>query len=77
MVPIIKATARGEQFVADLGGGNELIWTPAADPNNHMGIPALAGAPGLPNVWVYPPGEKTDQALINPVYPTDYQDAII
>ncbi|WP_407364162.1 toxin (plasmid) [Pseudomonas luteola] len=77
MVPVIKATARGEQFVADLGGGNELIWTPAADPDDHMGIPALAGAPGLPNVWVYPPGEKTDQALINPVYPTDYQDAII
>jgi hypothetical protein len=26
---------------------------------------------------VYPPGPKTEQILINPAYPPDYQDAII
>lgn len=73
---VIKASPRGAQFVADLGQGIELIWTPTAD-SNEMGIPALEGAPQLPPVWVYPPTEQADKALINPVHPPDYQDAII
>nr|WP_238474200.1 S-type pyocin domain-containing protein [Pseudomonas cavernicola] len=76
-VQVIRASARGEQFVADLGQGIELIWTPVANPNETLGIPALEGAPKLPTVWVYPPTEKTVQILVNPVYPSDYQDAII
>ena len=76
-VPVIKAEPRGEQLVADFGGGIEIIWTPAADPNAVLGIPALEGVTLQPAVWVYPPGEKADQILINPAYPPDYQDAII
>ncbi|MEB0047052.1 MULTISPECIES: colicin E3/pyocin S6 family cytotoxin [unclassified Pseudomonas] len=76
-VPVIAAQARGAQLVADMGGGIEVIWTPAADPNKVLGIPALEGASLKPAVWVYPPGEKADQILINPVHPPDYQDAII
>ena len=76
-VPVIKAKPRGEQLVADFGGGIEIIWTPAADPNAVLGIPALEGVTLKPAVWVYPPGEKADQILINPAYPPDYQDAII
>ncbi|MFI8383263.1 S-type pyocin domain-containing protein [Pseudomonas sp. NPDC079086] len=73
---VIAATPRGEQFVADLGQGVEVIWTPAADPNE-LGIPALEGAPQLPAVWIYPPTEQSNMALVNPVHPPDYQDAII
>jgi hypothetical protein len=73
---VIAATPRGEQFVADLGQGIEVIWTPSADPNE-LGIPALEGAPQLPAVWVYPPTEQSNKALVNPIHPPDYQDAII
>ena len=60
-----------------MGGGIEISWTPAADPNAVLGIPALEGVTLKPAVWVYPPGPKTEQILINPAYPPDYQDAII
>lgn len=76
-VPIIAAVPRGDQFVADIGQGIELIWTPAANPNDVLGIPALEGAPKLPSVWIYPPTEKSDQILVNPVHPPEYKDAII
>ncbi|WP_296257909.1 MULTISPECIES: colicin E3/pyocin S6 family cytotoxin [unclassified Pseudomonas] len=76
-VPVIKAEPRGEPLVADLGDGIEIIWTPAADSNAMLGIPALEGVTLKPAVWVYPPGPKTEQILINPAYPPDYQDAII
>jgi hypothetical protein len=76
-VPVIEAKPRGDQLVADMGDGIEIIWTPAADPNAVLGIPALQGVRLKPAVWVYPPGPKTEQALINPAYPPDYQDAII
>ena len=76
-VPVIAAQARGEQLVADMGDGIEVIWTPAADPNAVLGIPALEGASLQPAAWVYPPTEQADRILINPVHPPDYQDAII
>lgn len=76
-VRVIKATPRASQFVADLGQGVELIWTPTVDPSTVLGIPALEGAPTLPILWVYPPSEAVKQILVNPVYPPDYQDAII
>ena len=60
-----------------MGGGIGISWTPAADPNAVLGIPALEGVTLKPAVWVYPPGPKTEQILINPAYPPDYQDAII
>ena len=73
---VVAATQRGDQFVADLGQGIGVIWTPAADPDE-LGIPALEGAPQLPAIWVYPPTEQSNKALVNPVHPPDYQDAII
>ena len=76
-VPVIKAEPRGDQWVADMGDGVEIIWTPAADPNAVLGIPALEGVTLKPAVWVYLPGPKAEQILINPAYPPDYQDAII
>ncbi|PKA71380.1 S-type pyocin [Pseudomonas baetica] len=76
-VKVIKATPRGETFVADVGNGFEVIWTPAANPSDTLGIPALQGAPSLPSIWVYPPTEKSDQILVNPAHPPEYQDAII
>ncbi|WP_421556601.1 S-type pyocin domain-containing protein [Pseudomonas kitaguniensis] len=76
-VPVIKAEPRGDQWVAEMGDGVEIIWTPAADPNAVLGIPALEGVTLKPAVWVYPPGPKAEQILINPAYPPDYQDAII
>ncbi|MGE8496338.1 MAG: S-type pyocin domain-containing protein [Pseudomonas sp.] len=75
-VPVIAAKARGNQFVADLGQGTEIIWTPVAD-TKELGVPALEGAPKLPSVWVYPPTEQSNKALVNPVHPPEYQDAII
>lgn len=76
-VPVIAAQARGEQFVADMGDGIEVIWTPAVDPGAVLGIPALEGALMQPAAWVYPPTEHANHILINPVHPPDYQDAII
>lgn len=76
-VPMIKAEASGDQMVADFGDGIQIIWTPAVDPKAVLGIPALQGVTLKPAAWVFPPGEKADQILINPAYPPDYQDAII
>ncbi|AZE10982.1 Colicin E3 [Pseudomonas chlororaphis subsp. aureofaciens] len=76
-VPVIEAKNRGDQLVADIGNGVEVIWTPATDPNAVLGIPALEGASLKPGTWVFPPTEQADKILVNPVHPPDYQDAII
>lgn len=76
-VPIIKATARDESFVADLGQGIELIWTPLVDTSKVLGIPKLEGAPPPQLVMVYPTTERASRIVVDPVYPPDYQDAIL
>lgn len=76
-VPVIQATKQGEKFVADIGNGIGLTWTPAANPDDVPGIPALEGAPPLPTIWVYPPTEQANKILVNPEHPPEYQDAII
>lgn len=76
-VPVIAAKMRGEQMVADLQNGIEVIWTPAANPAEVLGIPALEGVSLKPGAWVYPPTEQADRILVNPVYPPDYHDALI
>jgi hypothetical protein len=76
-VPVIKAIQDGEKFVADIGNGIALTWTPAANPDDVLGIPALEGAPQLPTVWVYPTTEQANKVLVNPEHPPEYQDAII
>ena len=75
-VPVVEAQKDGEKYVADIGNGIGLTWTPAS-PDGVLGIPALEGASPLPPVWVYPPTEQADKILVNPTHPPDYQDAII
>ena len=77
MVDVVQFTARGNRFVADLGEGIELIWTPAVDGSDILGIPALEAAPQAPHIWVYPPTKAADGILVNPVYPPEYRDFIL
>ncbi|WP_213941059.1 colicin E3/pyocin S6 family cytotoxin [Pseudomonas sp. dw_612] len=77
MVDVVQFTLRGSQQVADLGDGIELIWTPAVDGSDILGIPALEAAPQAPHIWVYPPTKAADSILVNPVYPPEYRDFIL
>ncbi|WP_439864105.1 S-type pyocin domain-containing protein [Pseudomonas antarctica] len=77
MIDVVQFQRRGDQFVADLGEGAELIWTPAVDPGDTLGIPALEAAPQAPVIWIYPPTEKAAQILVNPIYPPEYRDFIL
>ncbi|MBY8957678.1 S-type pyocin domain-containing protein [Pseudomonas sp. MIS38] len=77
MVDVAQFTARDNRFVADLGEGIELIWTPAVDGSDILGIPALEAAPQAPHIWVYPPTKAADEILVNPVYPPEYRDFIL
>ncbi|PMQ07906.1 Colicin-E3 [Pseudomonas sp. AD21] len=77
MVDVVQFTARGDLFVADLGEGIELIWTPAVDDSDILGIPALEAAPQAPHIWVYPPTKAADGILVSPVYPPEYRDFIL
>lgn len=77
MVDVVQFTARGDRFVADLGEGIELLWTPAVDGSDILGIPALEAAPQAPHVWVYPPTKAAEGILVNPVYPPEYEDFIL
>ncbi|WP_192563780.1 colicin E3/pyocin S6 family cytotoxin [Pseudomonas gozinkensis] len=77
MVDVVKFAARGSRFVADLGEGVELVWTPAVDGSDILGIPALEAAPQAPHIWVYPPTKAADGILVNPVYPPEYRDFIL
>ena len=74
MVDVVQFTARGDRFVADLGEGTELFWTPAVDGSDILGIPALEAAP---HIWVYPPTKAAEGILVNPVYPPEYRDFIL
>ena len=77
MIDVVQFQSRGDRFVADLGEGVELIWTPAVDPGDTLGTPALEAAPQAPVIWIYPPNEKAAQILVNPVYPPEYRDFIL
>mgnify|MGYP001617244825 CR=1 FL=1 len=77
MVDVAQFKLRDSQFIADLGEGVELIWTPAVDGSDILGIPALEAAPQAPHIWVYPPTKAADGILVNPVYPPEYRDFIL
>lgn len=77
MVDVVQFSLRGSQQVADLGDGIELIWTPAVDGSDILGIPALEAAPQAPHIWVYPPTKAADSIIVNPVYPPEYKDFIL
>ncbi|WP_458129807.1 colicin E3/pyocin S6 family cytotoxin [Pseudomonas sp. Z2-11] len=76
-VDVIQLTPRADQYVADLGDGIELIWTPAIDPSDTLGIPALEAAPQTPHIWIYPPTPVADSIIVNPIYPPEYKDFIL
>ncbi|MBW1247176.1 S-type pyocin domain-containing protein [Pseudomonas tolaasii] len=77
MIDVVQFQRRGDLFVADLGEGAELIWTPAVDPGDTLRTPALEAAPQAPVMWIYPPTEKAAQVLVNPIYPPEYRDFIL
>lgn len=77
MVDVVQFTLRGSQQVADLGDGIELIWTPAVDGSDILGIPALEAAPQAPHIWVYPPTKAADSIIVDPVYPPEFKDFIL
>ncbi|POA36737.1 colicin E3/pyocin S6 family cytotoxin [Pseudomonas sp. GW456-12-1-14-TSB6] len=77
MVDVVQFAARDSRFVADLGDGVELVWTPAVDGSDILGIPALEAAPQAPHIWVYPPTKAAEGILVNPVYPPEYRDFIL
>lgn len=77
MVDVVQVALRGSQYVADLGEGIELIWTPAEDGSDILGIPKLEAAPQAPHIWVYPPTKQADGIIVNPIYPPEYKDFIL
>ena len=77
MVDVVHLAPRADQYVADLGDGVELIWTPAIDPADTLGIPALEAAPQAPAVWIYPPTPMADSIIVDPIYPPEYRDFIL
>ncbi|TWC22613.1 S-type pyocin [Pseudomonas sp. SJZ085] len=77
MVDVVQFTPRADQFVADLGDGIELIWTPATNPADTLGIPALEAAPQAPPIWIYPPTPMADSIIVDPIYPPEYRDFIL
>ena len=76
-VPVVQFARVGSQMVADFGGGVELIWTPAANPSDTLGIPDLEAAPQTPLITIYPPVEQADNLIVNPIYPPEYRDFIL
>lgn len=77
MIDVMQFSQRGSQYVADFGDGVELIWTPAIDPSDTLGIPPLKGAPHTPPIWIFPPTKSADIIIVNPIYPPDYKDFIL
>jgi len=77
MIPVVQFIEQGSQQVADFGDGITLIWTPAVDPSSTTGIPPLEAAPQTPQIWIYPPSEKADSIIVNPIYPPEYKDFIL
>ncbi|MGY3305596.1 hypothetical protein ACVK1X_004920 [Pseudomonas sp. PvR086] len=77
MIPVVQFVQQGSQQVADFGDGVTLIWTPAVDPSSTSGIPPLEAAPQAPQIWIYPPSEKADSIIVNPIYPPEYKDFIL
>ncbi|MEW7860061.1 S-type pyocin domain-containing protein [Pseudomonas chlororaphis] len=77
MIPVVQFVALGAQQVADFGDGVTLIWTPAVNPTDTLGIPALEAAPQAPQIWIYPPTEQADNMIVDPIHPPDYKDFIL
>jgi len=77
MIDVIQFQPRGTQQVADFGDGVELIWTPAVNPGDTLGIPTLEAAPQAPHIWIFPPTDQADKIIVDPIHPPDYRDFIL
>lgn len=77
MINVVQFTPQGEEQVADFGGGITLVWTPAVDSVDTLGIPPLKAGPQVPPIWVYPATDAASKALENPIYPPEYKDFIL
>lgn len=77
MVDVVQVASRGSEYVADLGDGIELVWTPAVDGSDILGIPKLEAAPQAPHIWVFPPNKQAADIIVNPIYPPEYKDFIL
>ena len=77
MIDVVQFTLQGEEQVADFGGGITLVWTPAVDSVDALGIPPLKAGPQVPPIWVYPATDAAAKALENPIYPPEYKDFIL
>lgn len=77
MIDVVQFTPQGEEQVADFGGGITLVWTPAVDSADAVGIPPLKAGPQVPPIWVYPATDAAAKALENPIYPPEYKDFIL
>ncbi|VEF15490.1 S-type pyocin domain-containing protein [Stutzerimonas stutzeri] len=77
MINVVQFTPQGEEQVADFGGGITLVWTPAVDSADALGIPPLKAGPQVPPIWVYPATDAAAKALENPIYPPEYKDFIL
>lgn len=77
MIDVVQFTLQGEEQVADFGGGITLVWTPAVDSADALGIPPLKAGPQVPPIWVYPATDIAAKALENPIYPPEYKDFIL
>lgn len=77
MIDVVQFTPQGEEQVADFGGGITLVWTPAVDSADALGIPPLKAGPQVPPIWVYPATDAAAKALENPIYPPEYKDFIL
>ncbi|SDW41807.1 S-type Pyocin [Pseudomonas syringae] len=76
-VPIIKAIPRNHEFIAELGQGINLIWTPIAGTHEIFGIPALEVKSFSNLILVYPTSDRAKKTIESPLYPPSYQDAIL
>lgn len=77
MIDVVQFALQDEEYVADFGGGATLIWTPAADSLDVLGIPPLKAGPQVPPIWIYPATETAAKTLENPIYPPEYKDFIL
>ena len=77
IIPVVTFEPRNAQQIADFGNGLKLIWTPAANPADTLGIPTLEAAPQAPQMWIFPQTEAADRIIVSPIYPPEYQDFIL
>lgn len=65
-IPRVRNPPSGDEHHVNLGEGVNLIWTPAIDGSDILGIPALEAVPQAsqaPHIGVYPPTKAANDIL--------------